>query len=865
MSYYGSFSSQYQGTPAAVFYHTCPWTFTPAAKDQLDVNFTAAIEVLGLTAQLSYDHDKHFFKIECLPKEEEMVRSMFSNVIDTFTEEQVGPNVKKEGTLVTKVGPIPFGVRNELKEASDDVLLEGFLKMQWSCAKIELLGRVFDTKLLRQIGELTECTLTYDSESRVIKVVSLDQEACHRAIVKLDKVRDYEVPLHNNPYPNQAHIFYAEEHTEYAPVPTPIKTVHTLYENTLIDISAFPNAENSPYLALSKAVTLRCAIFDENRHCYRSLRPPKKPEPSTKEEQMGAEFKAFSKHQFAEKGRVDPVVGIVEGVEQIEDAETEGVIAPEKKAGIEVWVRGVEEGEASPDDTGGKEKGPVSPVKEADESSHATEIAGTSSNDDAKKKNRGVSRAQAATNMDTRSQELIELFAPPNRAPAPARGPERPSLMDMDIGDHLSRTLQTISLLPTALTAPITPAAPVSRVNPPSIPKPSTEGTTQPLIEPLVETLIEPLIEPIIETLQAIDEPSTRTYHHTMNLKAASNPKSTPSKGYWAGDKFVRASPPSLVSDSFLSSIHTATAPLLQALRGWHGSATLDVKIGRIWIAGAALGLSESDARSAAHVDKRKVARWLEGARRADMSVLVTEKAEDVEAIIGMKLFDQDTGFWSKRPKWGIEYMFSCVDPREVGEDGEEGKFMVTLDAETFQWRCETGDRCLGETWVHCLKRVWDFKVCATGRQEVGGEYAEWAAELVEGLYIPPNTDTTNLSLSFSLPEPHALSFPTIRVARKCTYTSITGTILLHITEMHDLRVERVGSGPDGSIVYRASARPDKENSHQETRWFEVSFSGKGWKEKLDEEVEVGGERKGWGEEMKAGLEEVVGTAAAVV
>lgn len=50
MSYYDSFSSQYQGTPLAVIYYTCPWTVTPGAKDQLDVSLTAEIEGVGLVS-----------------------------------------------------------------------------------------------------------------------------------------------------------------------------------------------------------------------------------------------------------------------------------------------------------------------------------------------------------------------------------------------------------------------------------------------------------------------------------------------------------------------------------------------------------------------------------------------------------------------------------------------------------------------------------------------------------------------------------------------------------------------------------------------------------------------------------------------
>ena len=70
-----------------------------------------------------------------------------------------------------------------------------------------------------------------------------------------------------------------------------MKAVHALFETTLLDISAYPPNDNSPYQALSKAATLRCAIYNENRRGFRALPMPEKPKPVTKEEQRGGEFK----------------------------------------------------------------------------------------------------------------------------------------------------------------------------------------------------------------------------------------------------------------------------------------------------------------------------------------------------------------------------------------------------------------------------------------------------------------------------------------------------------------------------------------------------------------------------------------------
>ena len=455
----------------------------------------------------------------------------------------------------------------------------------------------------------------------------------------------------------------------------------------------------------------------------------------TKEAEKGGEYKVFAKHKFAGKGDVDPVVGVIQDAELVDGGESEGDI--EKKAKIVVWVRSVEGNAAVPEDVPSEEKSLVSPVKEkADENSRVAEIAGTTSNEEAKKRvveiagttsneeakkqNARISPVQAATSMNTILPHLRRLFAPREPVSEPVSEPsasQRGSLLDMDIEDNISLTLQPLSLPPTTPAVSIAPSAPnVPVKQPSSLPKPTTSSP-----------------QPLTETVQTTSEPSTRTYHHTMNLRAAPT-----SKGHWVGNTFVRAAPPSLLNTHFVTSLDVATAPILQALRGWRGSAKLEVKIGRIWIAHDALQISDTDARGGAGVvDRKRMARWLEGGRRADMTTLVTEEAGDVEAIVGMKLFEQDEKFWGKTPKWGIEYIFSCVDPREGGREGEEGKFTVTVDAETFRWKCETGERCLGETWVHCLKRVWDFKVCGTGRQEVEGEYKEWAEELVEGLYVP--------------------------------------------------------------------------------------------------------------------------------
>lgn len=144
--------------------------------------------------------------------------------------------------MATKIGPIPFGVRAEVKEMADEILLKGFVKTEWFCQRIEQYGGVFDTKLLKKIGELTECTLTYNSEARMITVVGPAQEACHHAITKLDKVRDYEVsrPSHVSYQPPLTHLRFPSSTT-----PTPTKSTSSTPKSTLTTHPSPPPSKKS--------------------------------------------------------------------------------------------------------------------------------------------------------------------------------------------------------------------------------------------------------------------------------------------------------------------------------------------------------------------------------------------------------------------------------------------------------------------------------------------------------------------------------------------------------------------------------------------------------------------------------------------
>lgn len=94
-----------------------------------------------------------------------------------------------------RIAPLLSTDENQVKDPSDDGrLIEDKGRAKWSCPMIELLiEQIFHEKLLRQIGKLTDCTLSYDVQSRKVLIVGSFELDCHRAIQKLDKIRDYDV------------------------------------------------------------------------------------------------------------------------------------------------------------------------------------------------------------------------------------------------------------------------------------------------------------------------------------------------------------------------------------------------------------------------------------------------------------------------------------------------------------------------------------------------------------------------------------------------------------------------------------------------------------------------------------------------
>jgi hypothetical protein len=96
-----------------------------------------------------------------------------------------------------RITPLLAVDENGVETPSENGLIQGSARAKWSCPRIEqFIEKVFHEKLLRQIGELTDCNLSYDEQSRKILIVGFVgsfEVDCHRAIQKLDRIRDFDV------------------------------------------------------------------------------------------------------------------------------------------------------------------------------------------------------------------------------------------------------------------------------------------------------------------------------------------------------------------------------------------------------------------------------------------------------------------------------------------------------------------------------------------------------------------------------------------------------------------------------------------------------------------------------------------------
>jgi len=167
------------------------------------------------TAHLSYDYENYLFTATQFSCRISVLYEVFQKVINDFILEQLGEDseygeagvlqrqtiswiaddsAQIQSNLMFRIAPLLSGDENQVEGPSEGHLIEDECRIKWSCPRIELfVEQIFHETLLRQIGKLTDCTLSYDGQSRKILIVGSFEVDCHRTIQKLEKIRDNDV------------------------------------------------------------------------------------------------------------------------------------------------------------------------------------------------------------------------------------------------------------------------------------------------------------------------------------------------------------------------------------------------------------------------------------------------------------------------------------------------------------------------------------------------------------------------------------------------------------------------------------------------------------------------------------------------
>jgi hypothetical protein len=188
--------------------------------------------------------------------------------------------------------------------------------------------------------------------------------------------------------------------------------------------------------------------------------------------------------------------------------------------------------------------------------------------------------------------------------------------------------------------------------------------------------------------------------------------------------------------EKLIASFKEGCSKVLEIMRGWDSNLEFKAQFGRIWMddcpTKAKVGtLTYPPAR----VDSMLL-NWDKGdVPCTKMTEVVTLIPADVQYLVDLPLLNKQ-GFWKEGSlPWSITYEFVCT---EMGDDGPFGEpFLIQIDAELGEWKVKSTPHIIGNVWVHCLNRQWDFRLSGTGSQDLSQKYGNYAAQIYDSMYIP--------------------------------------------------------------------------------------------------------------------------------
>lgn len=491
-----------------------------------------------------------------------------------------------------------------------------------------------------------------------------------------------QVPLLTDPLMNNDHIFWAEEEDNFAPVLLPLKTIHTLYETTLIDVTKYDHG--NCYQDLAKAGTVRCCLFAPVSRIYKPI-PAKKPDPAVKAANRDDKSKVFAKYKYSSKGEdVDNLMNSVHPADHHGPSSLPSWIPAEKKTQIERWVGDLPKDNPLPPDSVSVRKPSISSAPIVDYVNESRIFSGD---------NFHSGHIGSVTNRSTNGSSK---YVPQAASSINVSVSKNMSLLDIDFDDIPSSS----ALMPA-----------MEPIRPGNI--------------PVHNSMVE-------EKLQKDSEVESREYHTTMRQKA--------SRGQWDGDRFIPPPLPNYLIKPFIDQLEASTLNILDTMRSWPGEVKLVAQFGRAWVSRYSHRQFASDSAHMPWIDANKFSKKLleidNGWPIIDMTDLLTTLPADIQYLIDLAML-KGNPYWNPRPMWSISYQFQCRDLNPNSPTYLNERFMLEIDAESFAYKVHTLPQRFGDCYVHCMKRNWDYRISGIGTKDLASEYGSFAENLIKTLYIP--------------------------------------------------------------------------------------------------------------------------------
>ncbi|PQE24120.1 hypothetical protein CJF31_00002324 [Rutstroemia sp. NJR-2017a BVV2] len=316
--------------------------------------------------------------------------------------------------------------------------------------------------------------------------------------------------------------------------------------------------------------------------------------------------------------------------------------------------------------------------------------------------------------------------------------------------------------------------------------------------------------------IRETDEVRSKTFHQTMRQRASRPP----------------VFPRSTVDPqpSFLRKVEAQLSRLMTPVRGYCGQVIVQLDFGRILLGNLPKKLVSNGTNDTKFEEENITNYFLPPAdvRPGDgpelhFTKIISLLEADTTFLRNLRSKEGDRLWLKDVAEWKVVYEFECqhLESRVV--------FAIEVDSETFETRIKVR-KDFGDIYIHGTMRNWDCRISAVGyssENEIPDEwqaYSELADVIKKSLFIPPDQNKPN----------HAIQVPdylfpfveiySLRIRKTKSYLSQDRQSKLHITEV-DKSCGDMIKVKDKQINVYIFREEKKEQTEEETNWFEISLT----------------------------------------